>query len=92
MMKEIREEPNKWRYFTYIDRKTQYNVCNHNDDTTKLLSGYRQTDSHGKSEDQNINNFRGAEQRWRMDTAWLQSLQSHSNQNNMVLLGVQQLY
>lgn len=32
-MKEIREEPNKWRYFTYIDRKTQYNVCNHNDDT-----------------------------------------------------------
>lgn len=23
-MKEIREEPNKWRYFTYIDRKTQY--------------------------------------------------------------------
>ena len=23
-MKEIREEPNKWRYFMYIDRKTQY--------------------------------------------------------------------
>ena len=49
-MKEIREEPNKWRYFMYIDRKTQYcqGVCNHNDDITKLLSGYGQTDSHGK--------------------------------------------
>ena len=64
LMKQIREEPNEWRQFMYIDRNTQYcqDVCNHNDDTTQLFSGYGQTDSHGKSEDQNINNFRGAEQ------------------------------
>ena len=79
-MKEIREEPNKWRYFMYIDRKTQYcqGVCNHNDDITKLLSGYGQTDSRVYMERQEIQsrqlNIEGEEQCWKTDTTLLQYL------------------